>query len=267
MNTIVVGAGYFGTNYIKELAGNLVAVVEQDRDRATAIKRTYNIPVFPSLDDADVVDYDAAVIVTPPSSHVELALQIVKAGKLVLVEKPMATSMQEALLLRKYKNQIMAGMIYLYHPSIEELKHFAEFMPLHHAFSRRTNDGPVRSQGNVAWDLAVHDISIYNYIFGQEPHAAEVMQTRDWCLIRLVYATVEALIYASWHGGPKVRRVELVSVNSDREIFDDLAVVLEVSPLRRMLNDFMSATWDERCSYDAGLEVVNVLDKLGNYEY
>lgn len=262
MKTIVIGAGYFGRNYIKELSHNVVAVIEPDVTKAEFVKQAYNVAVYSSLPEH--IRYDAAVIVTPPESHVQLAKSILAEGHYVLIEKPFATSVEELLQLVKWKNKCMAGMIYLYHPEVEKLKTVVKNIPLNHAFSRRTNDGPVRPWQNAMWDLAAHDVSIFNYILGQTPHMIEAFgpNTRDWAVLRMLYVTVETLTYVSWRGGPKTRLVELVpQEGGDRIIFDDMKISLEVSPMRRMLNAFLSGDWDERCSFDAGMEVVNILEK------
>lgn len=262
MRCLILGAGYFGRNYIKELSHNVVAVIEPDKQKAEFVKQAYNVPVYP--DAPSHINFDAAVIVTPPESHIQLAKGFLADGYYVLIEKPFATSVEEALQIVKWKKRCMAGMIYLYHPAVENLGEVVRTTPLNHAYSRRTNDGPVRPWQNALWDLAAHDVSIFNYILGQTPHAIEAIgtPTRDWAILRMIYVAVETLTYVSWRGGPKIRQVELVpQEGSDRIIFDDVKTVLEVTPMRRMLDAFLSGDWDERCSFDAGLEVVNVLEK------
>lgn len=262
MKCLVFGAGYFGRNYIRELSHNVVAVIEPDKLAAEFVKNAYNVPVYPDVPTH--LNFDAAVIVTPPDSHIQIAKGFLADGHYVLIEKPFATSVEEALQLHKWRQRCMAGMIYLYHPAIEHLKTQVAKVPLNHAYSQRTNDGPVREWQNAMWDLAAHDVSIFNYVLGQTPHYVDAMgtPTRDWAVLRMTYVTVETVTYVSWRGGPKVRRVELVPQESgDRIIFDDLKAALEISPMRRMLDAFMSGEWDERCSYEAGLEVINVLEK------
>lgn len=259
MRTIVIGAGYWGVNYIRELGGNLAAVVEIDKDRADYVSEHYNVKVFPEVPD---LDFDAAIIATPPHLHVDIALPLVRQHKYVLIEKPFANSVEEMLRLRAYRNKVMSGLVYLYNPGIEQLKLSVKYVPIHHAFARRTNDGPIREWQDAMWDLTPHDISIFNYIFGDSPFAVTADGTRDWCFIRLDYPTAQALIYASWKGGPKVRTVELVpDDSSDRIVFDDVRSVYEVSPMRAMLDDFLSGSWCDKANFDAGLEVMMILEK------
>lgn len=263
MKCVVIGGGYFGKNYIRELGHNVVAVVEPDITEAETITRTYNVPAYSELPPH--VDFDAAIIVTPPDSHIRLAKPLLAEGKYVLVEKPFAVSVEEALQLHRWHKRCMAGMIYLYHPEVERLKEIVKVTPLNHIYSRRTNNGPIRPWQNAMWDLAAHDVSIFNYILSQQPHTVEATGpvTRDWAILRLMYITVDTLTYVSWRGGPKIRQVELVPDSGERVIFDDMKTTLEVSPMRRMLDAFLSGDWDERCSYDAGLDVINVLEKAG----
>lgn len=262
MNVIVYGSGYWGQNYIKELAGNLKAVIEPDVKLAQLISNTYNVPVY-SKEPPDDLEYDAAIIVTPPQYFVDLALREVEKGKYILLEKPFAESVQELLKLRKYQNQIMCGLVYLYNPGIIQLRERMATLPLHHAYSRRTNNGPVRSYKNVVWDLAVHDISIFNYLMDTLPFGLDFMGDRNWCALSLHYPTTDCLIYVSWHGGPKRRVIELVPVNQANRIeFDDTLNVYDPSPLRRMIDDFLTGNWDVKASYNTGVDLLTILDTI-----
>lgn len=263
MKIVVFGAGHFGVNYIKELGHHVVAVVEPNKDRVEFIKNAYRVPVFPDSIPTHI-SYDAAIIVTPPEEHVRLAKPLLEEGNFVLIEKPLATSVEEALQLRKYKNKLMSSYIYLHHPEILKLKSQIKEIDLNHIYTQRTNDGPVREWQDVVWDLGVHDISILNFLFGQTPHSVQVMsENRDWAALRMMYGLIETLTYVSWRGGPKVRRIELVPHEGERIVFDDLKIVLEVSPLRRMLDMFLSGEWDERGSFDFSLDVLSTLEACG----
>lgn len=265
MKTVVFGGGYFGRNYIRELGHNLVAVIEPDPANAEYVHKTYNVPVYAELPQD--IQFDGAVIVTPPTSHVELAKGLLAQGYYVLIEKPFAISVEEAYQLHRWRDKCMAAMIYLYHPSVAWLKEVVKFTPLNHIYTRRTNDGPIRPWQNALWDLAAHDVSICNYILGQTPHALEAMgsRSRDWAMLRSIYVAAEAITYVSWRGGPKVRTVELVPQDGhDRIIFDDMQTALEISPMRLMLNAFLSGKWDERGAFETGIEVTNVLEKAAH---
>lgn len=262
MNVVVFGAGYWGTNYIRELAGNLVAVVEPDKLRADVAKQLYNVRVFPELPDD--LEFDGAVIVTPPQTHIKIAKPLLERGKYVLIEKPLAQSSTEAYTIAGYRDRCMAGLVYLYHPEVERLRHVYLNASIDHGFSRRTNQGPVREWGNAMWDLAPHDISIFNYIAGSSTIGVEATVAYHWAAVRLLYIAFEALIYVSWIGGPKTRTVELVPTvgGGDRVVFDDvkMSAAMTRSPLRLMLDDFLSSKWKAESSFEAGLDVVSTLE-------
>lgn len=258
MRTVVFGAGYWGKNYIRELIGNLVAVIDPDLNALERVRSTYNIDTYTKLPDG--LEFDAAVIATPPMSHVELALPLLKDGKAVLIEKPLATSVQEAERLLPYAEQVMAAHVYMYHPVVEKMRTWCKSFAIDHAFSQRTNHGPIRPWQNALWDLASHDVSIFNYLFGPAQYVTS-FGTRHWAALRVNYGSLDAVTYVSWLGGPKVRRIELITdqQHSERYVFDDLQWVLEVSPLRKMLDAFMSGNWD-RCRLHDGIDVIKVLE-------
>lgn len=263
MKTVVFGAGYWGVNYIRELAGNLACVVEPDEDKARWIRDRYNIPVVPDIEHFQD-PFEAAIIATPPDTHVDIAMKLLENGaERVLIEKPAATSTKEFNQLYPWRDNIMVGHLYLYHPMMKWIKNSLAKVPIDHVYFRRTNDGPVRTWQDAKWDLATHDISIANYLFGT-PVGVRITSTRDWCLLVLNHIAIDSLIYVSWLGSPKIRQIELVPAgNGERIIYDDVRTVLEVSPLRRMLDDFHNPTgWDERCSFNAAHDVIKIVEQV-----
>lgn len=269
MRALVYGSGHWGKNWIRELSGHVVGVVEPDEKRAELARNTFNVKVYP--DTPTDIDFDAAVIVTPPEFHVPLALPLLKAGKYVMIEKPAATSVEEALTLWSYRERCMVGYIYLHHPVIDDMLSWLMENPCDHAFARRTNSGPVRPWGNAMWDLASHDISIFNRLFGH-CLGVEATGSRDWVMMRLDYVAVSANIYASWLGKPKCRKVELVptwcpgcerdheNLCNNRFIFDDVSTVLEITPLRREVDAFLSGSW-EHGTLEEAIDVLKVLEQ------
>lgn len=258
MKIVVFGAGRFGVNYIRELSGNVVGVVETDKVRAEFIKNSYNVPVYSELPRH--LDFDGIVVATPPETHIQIAKPFLEQGCYALIEKPLGTSVEECLQLRRYRDKVMSGLVYLYHPEVDIIKKWLQENKPNHVFTRRTNNGPVREWQDALWDLAPHDISILNYISGQTPVDLSCYRERDFAVLNLEYLNFTSVTYVSWVGGPKIRQVELVS-NPERYIFDDMKTSLEVTPLRRMLNDFLTGDWDQKCSFDAGLDVLNILEK------
>jgi predicted dehydrogenase len=258
MRVVVYGAGYWGVNYIRELGARVAYVVETDNDRAEYVRQRFGVTVEREPEARH--DHDAVVICTPPDTHVDLALPHLQAGKLVLIEKPLAHSLEDAARLWPYKDQIMSGLVYLYHPAVYyEMAQWIGAYPVEHIVARRSNCGPVRPWADAMWDLAPHEVSIFNHLFGC-PSKVKATGTRDWACMHLEYEIAPVMIYVSWCGHRKVRQIDLVPpVGSDiGYTFDDMTWSMEVSPLRRMLDAFLMQDFS-RASYQTGLDVVRVL--------
>lgn len=259
MKTVVLGAGYWGRNYVRELAGHVVAVVEPDKTRAEEVSRAFGVPAYPELPKD--LDLDAAVVAVPPDLHVRVALPLLKRGLRVLVEKPIATTFEEALVLAPYAPQIMVGHLYMFHPFLADAQAWLQQHALDHVFSRRTNFGPIRPWQDALWDLGAHDISIFHALFGS-PTKVQCSGTRNWASLHLHYSLTQTVSYISWLGTPKVRAIEFVpeAPDPDRFIFDDVRTVLEVTPLRRMVDAFLSGEWP-LAGFEQGLKVVQTLEE------
>jgi len=261
MKVIVIGAGRWGGNYIRELGHHCVLVVEPDYGRAAAIAQRFGVRVEPDLPDD--IAFDGAVIATPPYTHYALAQPLLQASKYVLVEKPFTDSVAEAEELALFP-RCMAGHQYLWHPSVRRLEYDVWLPYVHHIFTRRTNAGPVRAWGNALWDLAPHDISICYYLAGMKRpvNGRCSLGGRDAAILELDFGGWYSTSYVSWLGSPKVRTVEVVynECDAERVIFDDVATVLETAPLTLMLRDFLTGTWPDEGRADVGLDVVRILN-------
>jgi len=261
MDVVVFGAGFWGKNYVRELGQHCKLVVDPDPEVKDDIEGRFGVDVVSELPTG--FKFDGAVVATPPLNHFRVAHPLLEQGKYVLVEKPMALNYKQAALLASYP-KCMAGLVYCYHPEVDALRDLVldRGDAVKHVFSRRTNDGPVRPYLNAGWDLAAHDISIFNRMFRCQPKTVHSTGDRDVSVLQMDYyidgTRIPAFCYVSWHGGPKTRRVEVV-FEDDRHVFDDLQVVLEEPPLTRMVKAFLSGEWD-RCTGQEGAEVVRVLE-------
>ena len=180
----LIGCGYWGPNYIKtvnEIEGSSIEVVcDRDTNKLDIVREK-----FPDLDietttNLDHIWYDtsieAVIIATPATTHFELCKTALAYNKHVLVEKPLTTNLEEAKELReraKYERKVlMVGQIFEYSNSIAEIKDIIRAKKLgdiYYAYSQRTNDGPIRQDVGASWDLALHEVSIFNYIFDDIP--------------------------------------------------------------------------------------------------
>ena len=178
----VVGCGYWGPNLVRNFAqadGAYVAgICDASRPRAEAA--SVFAPSAPlHTDIADMLadpTVEACVVATPVSTHCELARTALEAGKHVLVEKPLATSVAEgeSLLALAERNGLllMVGHTFVYSPPVRKVKELVAAGAIGELLavdSSRMNLGIFRGDVDVLWDLAPHDISILMYVTGSTP--------------------------------------------------------------------------------------------------
>lgn len=245
----VLGCGYWGINYVRvfnELPQTCVRVVcDQRPDRLREVGRRFPAGLLTSeIDEALRTDgVDAAVICTQATTHHDLIRRCLGADKHVLVEKPMTTRQDHAEgvidLAASRGLTLMVGHTFLYNAGVRTLKACVEARRVgrvYYLYSRRTNLGPIRQDVNALWDLAPHDVSIFNHLLDDTPAWVSAVGSRvlgncreDVGFISLGYPEgAVAHIHVSWADPNKTR--EVVVVGSDgRLVFDDLN---EMEPVR-----------------------------------
>ena len=242
----VVGAGYWGKNHIKTLSqlNVLRGIVEEDKAILKILLNKYpGVSGHSSIEDALLKDYDGYTIATPAKTHFEIAKAIINAQKNLLIEKPMTLSIKEAeqLVLLSEKNKInaMVGHVLLFHPAVKKIKELlkrGDIGDLQYLYSNRLNLGKVRTEENVFWSLAPHDIAIFQYLTDSVPKKINATGSTflqegipDSTLTQLEYKNgVKGHIFVSWLHPFKEHR--LVVIGSEAMIsFEDS---LEDKPLK-----------------------------------
>ena len=237
----VVGAGYWGPNLVRNFHASeqwrVACIVDSDPTRCAKLARLYpNIAVHSKiervLEDGQV---EALAIATPPRTHHALAAQAIEAGKHVLVEKPLAESYGTAcdLVARAERRGVtlMADHTFLYTGSVEKLRALREGGDLGRIYyidSVRVNLG-LFQESNVLWDLGPHDVSIINYVLGEEPQAVSLQlaacvhaETADVAFLSLWYPSgCIAHVHLSWLSPVKVRRT-MISGSRKMAVWDDV---------------------------------------------
>ena len=175
----VVGAGRWGINHIRTLhgLGCLAGVVEADDDTRAGLRVKYSeVKMFANLREAMEEDFDGFTVATPAETHYEGAKFIIEQGKHVLVEKPITTRLAEARHLKQLAEKngvnLMTGHLLLFHPAIRKMKELmvsGKIGKLEYIYSNRLNLGTVRTEENILWSFAPHDISIFQYFIGNMP--------------------------------------------------------------------------------------------------
>ena len=236
----VVGLGYWGPN----LARNVVAspkwelrwLVDADRGRLSKMQRLYPSARASANFDEALADpnLDLIAIATPPALHVSMARRAIAAGKHVLVEKPLAENGEDAARIveaaRERGVRLFTDHTFLYTGAVESMRRLHEAGQLgeiYYAESQRVNLG-LFQQSNVVWDLAPHDISILNYLFGSTPeaiscHAQACINPDVWdvAFMHLRYGGCLAQVHLSWLSPLKVRRM-MVSASAKMVLWDDV---------------------------------------------
>lgn len=243
----VVGCGYWGVNYCRvfnELAESRVVTVCDPRgDRLREVARHF--PGVQGMMDVEAAvtaaGVDAAVVATTASTHYDVAERCLKAGKHALVEKPLTTRSEEAgalgTLAEARSLVLMVGHTFIYNGGIRKVKEYVDdgLDRVYYVYARRTNLGPIRHDVNAVWDLASHDIAIFNYLLDGPPKwvsavGAKVLHNcrEDVGFISLGYRDdVVGHIHVSWADPHKTR--ELVVVGADRRIaFNDMNALEQV---------------------------------------
>ncbi len=260
----VIGCGHWGPNHIRNFSMlkncRVVAAVDLQEERLTYITDLYpNIRVEQDyrlfLDDPDV---HAFVVATPTNSHYEIVREALLAGKHVLCEKPLCETSSEAQELLRLADSnklvLMVGHVFLFNAGIlkiKELINAGDLGELHYLSATRTNLGPIRTDVNAAYDLAAHDISIFNWLLGHEPDlvsavGASFLQKgkEDVVFISMRYPqNVAASIQASWLNPKKVRQITVVGKKSmltwdDLDIQSPIAVYDKGVNLSQEYSDF-----------------------------
>jgi len=238
----IIGCGQWGPNHIRNFqlqpGAKVISAVDADPARLDRVRS-----LFPAVECyqefAKTLTDDrvnAIVIATPLSTHYPLVRDALNAGKHVLCEKPLTETTSQARelvdLAKKQNVILMTGHVFLFNPGIIKVKELVDKGDagrLYYLSAVRTNLGPIRQDCNAAFDLATHDVSIFNWIMGSEP--TEVSATgasflrpgvEDVVSISLKYPNeVFAMIEASWLNPKKVRQITVVG-SQQMITWDDL---------------------------------------------
>ena len=237
-----IGLGYWGPNLLRNMMSlpqaRVVAVADSDERRLSELAQSGS-PVAATRDYRELLcrrDVDAVVIATPAPSHAELAHAALSAGKHVLIEKPLATTVADGVRLVELADRkglvLMVGHTFLYNAAVHRLKEYlehGELGELFYIYSQRLNLGRVRHDVNALWNFAPHDVSILLYLLGQTP--IEVVsrgfaylqeEVEDVVFMTLVFPrNVSAHVHISWLDPHKVRRMTVVG-SRKMAVYDDV---------------------------------------------
>ena len=238
----MIGCGHWGPNHIRifsQLPGaKIEKCADPDEARLQAVKKSFlNLKITTNYKDIlNSQDIHAVCIAAPTDLHYVLTKEALEHGKHVLCEKPLAMAPEECqelqVLADKNSCVLMVGHVFLFNAGILWLKNYIQSGKLgrvYYAYSIRTNLGPFRYDVNALWDLAPHDISIFNYLFDGCPVgvSGQGQKCLGESLEDMAFATLEypnnimANLHVSWLDPKKVRQITVVG-DKKMVVWDDL---------------------------------------------
>ncbi len=237
----IIGCGRWGMNHVRTASTvfgrNLIMVADADPNAAARIRElSPDIEFTCDIDRiADDDRIDAVIVATPAETHYDVARKLLEAGKNVLVEKPITllSGQAQALIDIAEENhlKLMVGHVLLYHPAVMKLKRLVDegkIGKLQYIYSNRLNFGTVRTEENILWSFAPHDISIVQMLTGSNPiqveaRGASFLQPliEDSTVTYLTYpGNVHAHIFVSWLHPFKEQRLVVIG-DKGMMVFED----------------------------------------------
>ncbi len=241
LNVAIAGLGYWGPNLVRNFATStnwsVTWIVDLDERRRGHVQRLFP-NCRPTADFEDALkdpNVDLVAIATPPRLHYAMTMQAIDAGKHVLVEKPLAEEASQARELLEAAARrgvrLFTDHTFLYAGAVEAMRQAfvdGDLGEIYYAESSRVNLG-LFQQTNVIWDLAPHDVSILNHVFGELPESVACSATAyihppvwDVAFLLMRYGSGRlAHVHLSWLSPVKVRRM-MLSASSRMTVWDDV---------------------------------------------
>ncbi|MBD6617916.1 Gfo/Idh/MocA family oxidoreductase [Komarekiella sp. 'clone 1'] len=242
INIGVIGYGYWGPNLVRnfsEIPGAQVKTVSDFKPELLAKVQARYPKINVTTDCRDILTdpkIDAVAIATPVSTHFDLALAALQAGKHVLVEKPMTTTSEQAMRLieeaEKRNLVLMVDHTFVYTGAVRKMHDLIATNTLGNVYyydSVRVNLGLFQHDVNVIWDLAVHDLAIMNYVLPFQPYAVSATgishipgEPENIAYLTLFFENnLIAHLHVNWLAPVKVRRT-LIGGSQRMIVYDDL---------------------------------------------
>lgn len=289
----VIGAGFWGKNHVRVLSEipevDLVAVCDIDRERAESISIKYGLkPYVDSMDMYKREEIDAVTICVWSSRLAEEAVKALKMDKHVFIEKPMASSSEEAWqifkMAQRNRLKLQVGFIERFNPGVRRVKEIIEGGVIGTPISvttKRVSRWPERiGDVGVVKDTAIHDIDIIRFLLGEDPTSVYARVGRlkherfeDFAYIMLSFPSGKtALIEANWLTPHKIRKL---TVTGSEAIINLDYITQEVSiespketliprheweePLKIELKHFIECVLDDKEPLVSGIDGIKAL--------
>ena len=207
-NIAVVGCGYWGKNLVRNFAalGSLYAVCDPNQELSKDFSKKYNVHNLSFEEVLEDANIEGIVLAIPAPLHASFAINAMKAFKHVYVEKPLAMNEIEArqmIATSKEKNvHLMVGHLIQYHPifrAVSDLVLSGQLGDLNYLYSNRLSLGKVRTEEDVIWSFAPHDISMILSLVNEE---IKTVSAESSCILQDNIADI-AQIHMEFNSGLK----------------------------------------------------------------
>jgi predicted dehydrogenase len=242
IKTGVIGYGYWGPNLVRNFmeapGSTVVAVCDLRTERLVQLQTRY--PTIKITSNCQVLfedpEIDAIIIATPVSSHFELAMAALQANKHVLVEKPLAANSEQGVQLieeaARRRKVLMVDHTFVYTSAVRKIRELITSNALGEIYyydAVRVNLGLFQHDVNVIWDLAIHDLSIMDFVLPQKATAVSATgishipgQPENVAYITLFFENPQiAHVHVNWLTPVKVRHT-LIGGSEKMILYDDL---------------------------------------------
>lgn len=270
IKTGVIGCGYWGPNLIRNLNAqpecDMAYISDLDEQRLHRVGLLYP-GTKKTTDHREILrdpEVEAVVVATPMSTHFELGMEVLSAGKHLFLEKPMATNSEDCRTLNgeagKRGLQLMVGHTFVYAPAVRKIKELmdgGELGEMYYVNMSRVNLGIFQRDANVVWDLVPHDVAMLGFLFGADPVSVSAVGhcyvQRERNIEDVAFVTLEypngclAHIHVSWLDPNKIRNCTFVG-SKKMLVYDD------VSPAEKIR------------VYDKGVEVQPHYETFGEFQ-
>jgi len=281
VNIAIVGCGYWGPNLIRNFYQTndvkVSYVCDSNKEKLKNIKKLYpDIKLSESYSEVlQNEDIDALCIVTPLSTHYKIAKEALLAGKHVLVEKPFVQTSKEAKelieLAKEKKRVLMVDHTFIYTGAVQKIKDLSlkgELGEIIYFDSERINLGLIRKDANVLWDLAVHDISIIDYLISQKPLSVSALGSspilrggEEMAHLAIKHeGGIVSHVHVSWLSPLKIRKV-LVGGTKKMVLYDDVEPTEKIKIYDRGVDIDMNAVTPFSPLYRSGDILIPKIDQ------
>jgi len=289
MKVGVIGVGNMGKNHPRvyaELGAELVGIADTDLEKAKRIAAQYGTTAFSNHEELLNQGLDAVSIVVPTAGHKEVALAAIQKGVNLLIEKPIADSLQSAQEIitaaRARRVKLMVGHVERFNPAVTKLKEIMDdgvLGKLVYISAKRVGPFVPRiTDVGIIVDVATHDIDVIRYFIGKECTSVFARSTRwknvrgDAAIILMGFEEASASVEVNWYTPHRVRTLAVTGTEGvayldyskqEIEIFKAgwkmIPAVERAEPLKLELGHFLACIREDKEPLVSGYDATQVL--------